>query len=382
MTLAVTTRQIVNGVAGPIIGHLVDRIGARIVMTSGALIGGMSLLAIAASSQPWHFYLLYGVLGAIGVAEFGGLVTSAVVAKWFVRKRGRAIAFTTMGISLGGAVMIPVTAYVIDQFGWRMAWIVSGLLIIVLVTLPSFIFMRNTPEDMGLRPDGDPVEPQEADLTDGASAAQRRTASQEQIWTLGEALRTPSLWLMVLAFGLSSMGLSTMILHQIAYIQDKGFVQLAATASSITALSAFFCKPVWGFLLERFPPRYCAAAAYLCAALGLVILIYADSAPMVLLYSVVFGFGMGSGPVLDPVFFADYYGRTFVGTIRGFVMPIRTVFATFSPIFAAYVFDHLGNYQLAVVFLVGSYVLAAFVIFLTKKPLHSSLKVTADQSDL
>ena len=139
----------------------------------------------------WQFYIIYGVVFGLAMNSMGGmLVGPAVISKWFIRLRGRAMAVGTMGISAGGIVIAPLAGWVIGQFGWRAGWIVLGSILILLVAPMAALFMRRSPEDAGMRPDGDPA-PSDTPPT-GATSAR-----WEYSFTLKQALRTRSLWLMV-----------------------------------------------------------------------------------------------------------------------------------------------------------------------------------------
>lgn len=362
-----TVRSLATGLSGPIIGPMVDRFGARIIMVMGAVLGGMGLIGLYWVSAPWQFYVLYGVCAALGIAEFGNLVVGAAIAKWFVRKRGRAMAVTTMGVSSGGLVLVPVTSWIIDSYGWRMAWVFFGVLILVLITVPAALFMRSTPESMGLRPDGDP-DPESKPPSEAGHAPPVVTP-QEHSWTLGEAVRTRAFWLLVPGFNLGGLALTAMLLHQVPYIQDKGFsTTTAAAVASTFAFGALVCKLPWGFLVEKVPVRYCVMAMYIGSAVGLTILIAAQSTPVLFLYALVYGLNIGATGVLSSVAWANYFGRTFIGTIQGFVAPFQMGSTALSPLFAAWVYDTLGSYNYAVMTFIATYLLAAVVIYLAKPP--------------
>lgn len=364
-----TVRSVVTGLSGPLIGPMVDRFGARVIMVMGALVAGVSLVGLSRISEPWHFYVLYGAGAALGIAEFGNLVIATAVAKWFVRKRGRAMAITTMGVSTGGLVLVPVTSFIISSYGWRTAWVFFGVMVVLLITLPAGLFMRSTPESMGLRPDGDPDTAKDPSSSSEEGRVAPVVARQEHSWRLGEAVRTRAFWLLVVGFNVGSVALTAMLLHQIPYIQDKGFSQTTAAAvASAFAFGALACKLPWGFLVERVPVRYCVMAMYIGSAVGLAVLISAQSIPMLLLYAMIYGLNIGATGVLTSVAWANYFGRTFIGTIQGFVAPFQMGSTALSPLFAAWVYDTLGSYNYAVMTFIATYLLASVVIYLAKPP--------------
>lgn len=380
ITFALTISRVVSGLSSPAIGWALDHWGGRIVMTSGAILGAVGLASIAIVQEPWHFYLLYGVIGALGIAEFGNLASSAALAKWFVRMRGRAMAFATMGVSAGGVVLIPVTNFMIEQAGWRMSWVLIGLLILVLVTIPTALFMRSRPEDLGLLPDGDaPADPATA------AGGQRGTASvpsarTEISWTLKEALRAPAFWLLIPAFNFSGMALSVVLLHQIPYMEEKGVsIGDAAWIGALMAFFAMICKPGWGLLLERIHVRYCVMLSFAGSIVGLALLRFAnaDDPSLLYLYAVVYGMTMGAMPVLNSVTWANYFGRTFIGTIRGVTMPLNIVFSAGAPLLAAWIADTYHSYDVAMYIFMGTYGLGLFFIFLARQPVHPSRKAEA-----
>ena len=368
-TFSRTVSSLVNGVSAPAVGYLVDRLGARPVMVVGALIGAAGLALTSVVQEPWQFYLVYGGIGALGVAEFGNLSNTVALSKWFIRKRGRAIAIATMGVSSGGVFLIPLTGFFIESFGWRASWVLIGGMVLLLVFVPTLLFMRSTPEEMGLRPDGGLLTDASVAVTGGALAlAQARTASTEVSWTLREAVRTRAFWLLIPAFNLGSMGLGSLLLHQIPLIQDKGFTEEATTVASVMALWALISKPFWGFLLERFHVRYCTMLSFIIAAAGIMVLMVADNIPLLYLYAILFGVGIGAQPITNPVAWANYFGRGFIGTIRGIVAPFQVLSGAFAPLFAAWIYDTYGSYQIALLTFMGTYTLAFFFMFLAKQP--------------
>ncbi len=351
---------------GIIIGPLLDRYGARPLMVVGAVVGGIGIIALSRVNELWQFYLLYGLIGSMGITAIGGLVTSSTVVKWFIRKRSRATAITVAGSPLGGAVLGPITQYIILQYGWRAAWAVLGSLIWIVVIPLAGLFMRRQPEDMGLYPDGDKVRPEPGQ---GASATDQSSPKLEEVWTPKAALRTPTLWVIILSFVLSGMGMSANMYHQTAYISDKGLPSSVLTTNivvfGITAALAFI---PWAFAAEKFAARYCVAASFFGCAGGLAILVAAQSMPAVLLYAVVYPLAASGGVLLEVIMLANYYGRTFIGTIRGVIMPLRLISTVGGPLFAAYIYDVTKSYDLAYIIFGITYLLAAFVILMARPP--------------
>jgi len=366
LTGALTLRTVVGGLVGPVIGPLADtKHGARVLMSVGVLAAGTVPLAVSRMTEVWHFYVLYGVVGALGMVGFGGLVTNALIAKWFVRRRGRAIGIATMGISTSGLVFVPLSYTLISRFGWRTTLVVIGLAIWALAFVPVLLLVRRRPEDMGLRPDGDSAE--EAEALGIAGTGGR--SGPEEIWGLKEALRTRSMWLLLIGFNITGLALSGVFIHFYPYLEAKGIEpDIAATAVTTFAFCAAVVKVPWGLVAERFHVRYCITACYIGCALSLIILITSNSVPLVFLYAIVYGVILGGDMVLRELVWANYYGRTFLGTIRGVTMPANLLSAAGGPLLAAWLRDRTGSYELPYTIFFVVAIIGTFFIFLARPP--------------
>jgi MFS family permease len=368
LTGALTLRTVVGGLMGPFIGPLVDtRHGARVLMSLGVLIAGAVPLAVSRIDQVWQFYLVYGVIGALGMVGFGGLVTNALISKWFVRRRGRAIGIATMGISTSGLVFVPLSHVLISGFGWRTTLLVLGFTIWGLALIPVVLLVRRRPEDMGLRPDGDDSEEAEAELAPVGGTSDDDPL--EQVWSLKEALRTRALWLLLIGFNITGLALSGVFIHFYPYLESKGIEPgVAATAVTTFAFCAALVKIPWGLLAERFPVRHCITACYVGCALSLIILINSQSVALVFLYAMVYGVTLGGDMVLKELVWANYFGRTFLGTIRGVTMPVNLISVAGGPLFAAWLRDLTGSYQLPYTIFFGTVLVGTCILCLTKPP--------------
>ncbi len=364
---ALTIRSAVAMLTGPLYGPIVDlRHGAMILMMIGGILLGISMMLTAMMTELWQFYLLIGVLYGFAMgAEGSQVVAPVLVSKWFIRKRGRALAIVTLGPNVGNIIFIPIAAYIITHLGWREAWFISGLTALLLVTPLSGLFIRRTPEDIGLVPDGTAVDPKS--LLPMTQAKVKLATDYD--WTIREAVRTPALWLMVVSFTISGAGLHGFLVHVIPALTDKGYsTSFATTMVAELSIVVLFAKMAWGILGERIETRYLIMASFSLAALGMVMVIVIDSGPLILLLPIVYGIGgAGYGP-LSSLMWANYFGRGSLGSIRGVFLPITQVLGTFSPVFAGAVFDRRGSYDLAFVIYAICFVIAVGVIYLSRQP--------------
>jgi MFS family permease len=361
------------GVA-PFLGRYADRPnGPRYLMMSGALLAGTALILLAFMLQHlWQFYLLFGVVWGVAGTALGGVILGpTIVSKWFVRKRGRALAIATMGVSAGGVVAIPMATLFITAFGWRMAWAALGIVMLATIFPLGAFFMRRQPEDVGLLPDGDTPEEAARQAIRQAEGAGRPGLAVRRSFTVRQAFRSRAFWALVVVQTMTSMGLSPVLQHQVAYVQDKGFS--LAQAAAIGTMVAFFAaagKVPWGIIAERVPVRYVMAVAFILAGASLWLLLQAQSLSMLYAYSVLFGLTMGSNPPLSNLVWATYFGRDNLGSIRGYSTPLTRWTGGVSPVFAGLVYDIAGSYNMAFAVFSAAWVLAGAAVLMAGPPVE------------
>ncbi len=360
ISLGQTVSTVVSGFVGFAIGPLIDRRGGRGLMVVGALIGGVGFMALGLVQDVWHYYLVRGGLITIGTAGMGSLVVNIAVANWFVRMRGRAVAIGAMGLSLAALVLPILSTALIDKVGWRWSWVVIGLSIWVIVIPISWLVMRRRPEDHGLVPDGGPG-------LDASGAPRPR--AEEPSWTRQQAARTPALWLLIVGFGLSSMGMSAMLLHLIPYLNDKGFSPSQAAAGfGMIGVAGLISKPIWGLALERFAAKSCALTEFLLMAIGMALILRIHNETTMYPAILIFGLGIGGVVTVQEVVWANFFGRLTLGTVRSVGRPFGIVTSAAGPVFAGAAYDLRGSYNVAFLVFIAANIVAAALILATPKP--------------
>ena len=334
----------------PVVGWLVDRYGARLVLFSSVVILGVSTVSLAWATVPIAFYVAYGV-GRVIFSSPVQIGSSVVVSRWFIRMRGRATGILFWSHSIGLVAFPLIASVIIGVSGWREAWIVLGILVWAIALLPTGLLLVQQPEDVGLQPDGDaPIPRSEAGRphSNPPPAGEGTERAEEPVWTLREAMRTPALWMFAAATGsvfLVQAGVNT---HLAAYLRDQGLS--AAFAGFGISLNAAFLglgSLFWGWITERIPPRYAMAAIAVVVGGSSALFIIADSTIEVLTYSTLFGFGVGGLLSVPPVAYADYYGRRSLGVIRGVTEPLTSFGQAIGAVLAGVVFDLTDSYELA-----------------------------------
>lgn len=365
-TYGQTVSRFVMSFVGFFLGVYVDRYGGRRFMLAGATVMGLSLFATAYVQELWQWAVLRGVTFTMGAAMIGNLVVNVTMSKWWVRRRGQMIGFSSMGVSMAGILFPPLVTGVVEEWGWRVAWQVLAVMTCLCI-YPVALLMRRQPEDYGLYPDG--LSEEQLARGDGAQAA----ADYANSFTRGEALRTPALYLIVLAFGLGGVGIGVVLLQTIPFLTDTGFSpQFAALMSTTMSVPALFSKPFWGWLQDIIQPNRAAALGFVQSGIALVVIVVAaheEMRPLLVVGFLMMGWGFGGQIPLQETIWATYFGRRHLGSVRSVAMPFSLVIGAGAPLAVSAYFDIVGDYNGAFFVVSGLWILAAVVVMLVRRPL-------------
>ena len=337
---------IIGALSAPFVGNLVDRHGGRWLIAIGTAIVAAGYFVLGHVDTFTQFALVRLSLVTLGDAMMGSMVVNIVIAQWFLRRRGRAFAISSMGVGFAKVCMPIVAASLIVWFGWRQTWVVFGLVTLVLGVVPALLFIRRSPEEMGLLPDGseEPV----ASRVKQDRAATDATTNQDLEWTRGEAMRTRTFWLLVITFGIASVGVTGLNLHVYPYVTDLGHPPLvAATVMSVIASMQLFSPLAWGFFAERVDVRIAAMLRFVIQGIGLGLAMLTPSLFCLYAGFFLYGIGLGGNMVLPEVLWANYFGRRSLGKVRGLGLLISQVMAAAGPPFFGFLFDITNGYGLS-----------------------------------
>ena len=348
-----------GAILGPLEGFIIDRFGARRMILIGYVTMGVGYVLMSQIDTLWQFYATFMII-TLGSGLGGWLAIISVVNNWFIRKRSLAIATAMSGIQFG-AFLVPVLAIGIESHGFRVTSLGVGLFLLAIV-VPVTRAIRNTPEEYGLRPDGEPP-PSEATAPEAGGT---RPEDEEQEFTAREALKTPVFWLLSLTQLTSSVSITTLALHLSPRLTDMGMPLTAA--GTITTLYAAIALPTQfasGYAGTRLPKPQLIAFFYLLQAVAMALIAVATTVPVVILFAVLFGMGFGGRIPLTTAIRGDYFGRKAFATIMGMSQFASNIAMMGAPLFAGYWFDTRGSYffpfiTFAVLSLIGS-VLMLFV---------------------
>ena len=365
LSLSYSLALVVAGLLGYPIGRWIDRFGARAIMATGSIVGGLALIRLSSVHQLWQWDLLWG--GGLGVAGAMTLypVSFTVVANWFHRRRGAAMAMLNVLGGLASPIFIPLAGWLVPHIGWRETLVVFGLIQLCIALPLELLTVRRHPEDLGIFPDG----ARSADL----AASTPRTGA-----TLRQALHRLPFWTLTLSNGLALLGSNVLFVHQIAYMIGRG--QSPGAAASLTGLVGIASLPgryVFNTMSDRFHSQTLLAVCQATLALGVVVLALATSRSGLIVYVIVYGAAFGTaGPLIASVR-AEHFGRRAYATISAVQGLPALGAAALGPVAAGWLYDRSHSYQFAFAIVAALYLVSAGAMLVTPKPEHVDRRADA-----
>lgn len=361
-TGAVTLGTYTGALLGYGTGRTLDRYGPRVLMPVAMLIMGACYLGMASARGLVVFYLAYAGGRALAMSAASEGMVATVVSKWFVRRRGRAIGIAAVGGPLAGATFVLVFQAMINAYGWRSVWLAMALMAWTVAVVPGLLFLRRTPEDLGLQPDGDP--PPTAVATQSPGAYRGTVFAQEQQWTFHDAVRTRSFWLLSFAMLLGALASTAVGFHLVPYLTDVGVSPTAAAGAMATQTIAQMVGIVAsGYMLERMNVRRGLIFFIGGMVLGTaMVLLLTGNVFMAFVAMAVYGLASGGYFTQAQTIWAIYFGRRHLGAIRGLVLVFQLAGNGVGPQFSAMVYDATGSYTAA--FLTSMVLLGVMIVAL------------------
>lgn len=359
---------IVYGLMAPLAGILADRFEPRFVLTAGASIMGAGIALCSLAKTEWQFHLFYGVVTSTGLSFVGWTPFTAIISKWFVKKRG--LVFGILGAGFGGSlVLAPINQLIISNFGWRAAYVIIGVSSIA-ITVPLCNFLvRSSPRDKGLQPIGIPHTSHKPQNQGGLQfEAGTKEKGSDTTWTLSRALKTHQFWLLFLiAFCLFGFAEQIVITHQIFFFRDIGYKPMMAagvySVFGIAFVIGNFCSYISDFLGRKkvFIP------SCLLSIVGVFFLFLIEDSSQTwlpFLFAICLGLGVGTA---GPVFFATladlFQGRSF-GSIIGAIVLGFSLGGAIAPWLAGFLHDKTGSYFSTFLILLGALMVSMTLMLL------------------
>ena len=356
--------------SAPGVGFIIGKYGVRKAVCCGNMLIALAFFALAFTSKQWQFHLAYAVVG-IGAGLAGIVAAGTLASNWFIKKAPLAMSIIMGAMGLGGLVLAPLTAMLIDAAGWRHAYIALGGSTLILGVIAPSLFIRNKPEDLGQIPDGINAP---SDLSAGLNEI---AASNEAPvnFTVKEALGTFTFWILSIFGGIPVFMMVFLMAHQVNFL-TRGIGlsnETAGLAAGFVSGASVLGNLGIGALSLRFNVKRLALLATALMALSMVLALFTKNAFCAFLYSTLFGLGLGATLVSMMSLTSTYFGRSHFSKILGISM-LFTLLSTLGAPIGGYIYDITKSYNMA--FLVGITAGAiAFVLLLfVRPPVHPSLK--------
>jgi MFS family permease len=330
---------------GVVSGRIADRVGPRRVIVAGGVLLGIGLLLASFTQHLWQIYLTYSLCVGLGVG-LTYVPSIGTVQRWFVRRRGFASGLAVAGIGLGNLLFPPVASALIDAIGWRAAYVVLGVVVLV-CTLAAALLIERGPEVRGLAPDGDPPS------HPGVTAAG---------WGLtpSEAIHTRPFKILYLACLATTLGLFIPFAHIVPYATDHGLSEFTgAVVLGAIGAGSIGGRLVLGGSADRIGRRQALAGSFLLMAATLLWWLAAMQAWSLILFALLFGVGYGGFVALIPALASDYFGVRHTGALIGLLYTSAAAGSLIGPTLAGVAFDLRDSYALPILLSAAANLLAA-----------------------
>lgn len=349
ISLALTFFTVSLALCLPLAGRLVDRLGSREVLVPSIVVCGLCLAAIPAVTSLWHLLLIFTLIGSLG-AGANSLPYMLTISAWFDRNRGLAIGLAMAGAGFGFAYVPPLVQYMIDNHGWRSAYLVLAAITILVATPLVGAVFRNTPAEKGLHPDG---------ALPGRQADRR---PDETGYTVAESLRSRTFWMLWAVFCLLSFSLYGLLPHLVPMLTDQGMgTGGAALAASTVGITIIFARVIIGYLIDRyFAPRV-ALLFFLMSAAGIGVLAVAPAGYTAFLAAVLVGLSIGAEIDLLAYLTTRYFGLANFGAVYGVMFAALLVGTSAGPVSFGLGYELTGSYFAILLLCAGLNVAACLI---------------------
>jgi MFS family permease len=366
VSVAYAVSQFVNGASSPIVGLLVDRLGARRLILTGGCVLTVGLLLSSQVNALWQVIVVYGVVMTMGANCLGLVVFVPLLSRNFVRNRGMAVSVVQSANGFARAFSAPLTTLMISGLGWRGAYLGQGVfLAAVIIPLAALFRSEGRPDRRQTVGHGGTDQAHPAGI--GQVARFRESG-----WTPRQAMRTPHFWLLGLVYMFTGLGSFLVALHQLAFAIDIGFDKLYA--AEVLGLGAFLSLPgviITGTISDYIGRELSAVVTYGTSIFGVIcalLITSPDQHLLLWLHSCFFGLTWGArGPAITAKT-ADLFPGPHLGTILGMITIGTGVGAAAGSWMAGFVFDTTGSYRVAFLLSILFYVCGSVAFWSLRRP--------------
>jgi MFS family permease len=375
-----------GGLQGPFMGWATDRFGPRIILMFGGLTSGLGFILISFSQNYLYFVLVFVGLLSLGFRAGYNNATMPALNQWFRRHRGLAMGIAGTGTAIGGTLIAPLMGFLVLTAGWRPAAFISGVIILAVVIPLSFL-IRQSPESMGLRPDGDPIPEDEVDVATAVTLEGEGPKNVfygaailhagEPDFTAPEAMKTPTYWMLVLAVGMRNVvhsGTQFLLVPLLVwFLMESGRTEdnaqpIAVAFIGVMSFSLLLMTPVVGWLGDKWPKQRLSSVCMIGGAMSLLVLVSGSGHIwQVFAFVALAAFSETANPLAWAIM-GDFFGRRSYATLRGWQHLPDQFMSMSTPVWMGVIFERTGSYQWSLIPLVIIYCLAAIFYWIIPNP--------------
>lgn len=362
LSLAVSIFAIMSAVVPPVAGRIADRFGPRIVLTIGVAMnaGGMMLMALTPNIA--YVYVVYGIIIGAGFGFSGHAAMTALISRWFDRRRGLALSIASTGLGTGQLVLAPLATFIVITASWQTAFFVTGFMSAMLIPICLLMLRRPTPENPS-----DHVVSASDTATSGEPEVDCLTneAIRER---MNEAWTSRSFWMLASGFMACGFTIYFLMVHMVALATDRGIsAGQAGTALGIVGGMGIVSNLIIGALSDKIGRKYLLVGLYFTRVVAVIVLVGATSSVHLYIFAALFGLSRANG-VLVSASIIDHYGRRAVGSIVGYLTMFHQMFAAAGAFFGGLVYDMTGSYNIMLYISIGALVSGTLASFFIVEP--------------
>jgi MFS family permease len=344
VSLALTFGLLGNLAAGPLVGMLSDRYGARRMVLIGVVALATVLLGFSLVQNIAHLYIAAILLVFLG-AGTGPITYTRIISAWFNKRRGLAIGLALIGIGIGGTLAPIVSQALISDFGWRMAYRYLGLIVFVISFPVLFLILRDRPA---------------VKVTDGEEA---QPADVEEGYSVREAVRTRDFWFAATGFAIVAMGNAGGLVHMPPLLADAGLtVERAALYTGLLGVGVTIGRVLGGYLLDIFHAPYVAIGGLLGPFMAYSFFQAGFDPEWAFVPVLLFGIGMGAEFDVLPFLVTRYFGLKNFGVIYGIYISAYSIGTGLGPAIMGFGYDHFGHYRVSIFIAMGALIAGGILI--------------------
>jgi MFS family permease len=347
-----------------LVGRLVDKYGQRKIMTIIGVLLALTCFWNSLIIGPVMMFIGFFMLRIFGQGSLT-LLPNTLVPQWFMGKRGRALSIMAIGGFASSALFPPVNHFLNHTFGWRITWVIWGVLLLVIFVPAAFFLVRNKPEDIGLTIDG--------------HSNQHRTSGKLHVevneisWTLKEAMKTRSFWFILFCVSVPALVNTGITFHIVSIAEGKGLT--AGHASMVLALMALIGFPlsfVSGYLVDRFQVKYVLALTFLGHIVSILVLWQLNSVFGAVIYGGLWGMVNGLERIVLSIVWPNYFGREHLGSIKGLAQSVMVIGSALGPLPFGLFYDWFHGYNEILLLIILFPLLAGILALLSPKPVYNN----------